>query len=180
MNKAMIKSVVVLLVICLVISGLLAVINSFTAPVISAGAEERAAAARQVVMPDAATFEEVPEAETSDVTAVYKGLDASGNVVGYVFTSLDGGFGGNITVMTGIDAEGYITKCQALDLTAETATLGGQWANEEHTDKYIGLDEAGVAQAWTNGDIVISGSTITSSAFEDSVNKAFAVFNTLQ
>lgn len=46
-----IKSIVVLAVICLVISGALAVVNSFTSPVIAAAAAERETQARQAVLP---------------------------------------------------------------------------------------------------------------------------------
>ena len=53
-NKTMIKSIVVLAVICLVISGALAVVNSFTAPIITAAAIERENASRQQVLPAAA------------------------------------------------------------------------------------------------------------------------------
>lgn len=52
-----IKSIVVLAVICLVISGALAVVNSFTSPVIAAAAAERETQARQAVLPEAADFE---------------------------------------------------------------------------------------------------------------------------
>ena len=48
-----IKSIVVLAVICLVISGALAVVNSFTSPVIAAAAAERETQARQAVLPEA-------------------------------------------------------------------------------------------------------------------------------
>ena len=40
-NKTLIKSIVVLAAICLVIAGALAVVNSFTAPIISEAAAER-------------------------------------------------------------------------------------------------------------------------------------------
>ena len=46
-KQGIIKAVVVLVVICLVISGALAVVNSFTAPVSAANAEARETAARQ-------------------------------------------------------------------------------------------------------------------------------------
>ena len=45
-KQGIIKAVVVLVVICLVISGALAVVNSFTAPVSAANAEARETAAR--------------------------------------------------------------------------------------------------------------------------------------
>ena len=50
-KQGIIKAVVVLVVICLVISGALAVVNSFTAPVSAANAEARETAARQELIP---------------------------------------------------------------------------------------------------------------------------------
>ena len=54
-----IKSIAILVIICLVTSGALAVVNSYTSPVIQAAAEERENQARQSVMPDATDFEQL-------------------------------------------------------------------------------------------------------------------------
>ena len=54
-----IKSIAILVIICLVTSGALAVVNSYTAPVIQAASEERENQARQSVMPDATDFEQL-------------------------------------------------------------------------------------------------------------------------
>ena len=56
-TKTLIKSIVVLAVICLVISAALAVVNSFTAPVIEEARVQRETASRQAVLPQAASFE---------------------------------------------------------------------------------------------------------------------------
>ena len=53
-KKDIVKSIVVLFVICLVVSAALAVVNSFTAPVSAANATERENEARRAVIPDAA------------------------------------------------------------------------------------------------------------------------------
>ena len=58
-KQGIIKAVVVLVVICFVISGALAVVNSFTAPVSKANAEARETAARQELIPEASDFEQV-------------------------------------------------------------------------------------------------------------------------
>ena len=81
-NKTLIKSIVVLTVICLVISGALAVVNSFTAPIIEAAAIERETASRQQVLPVAADFEELSkDSLPASVTSAYKGVDASGATI---------------------------------------------------------------------------------------------------
>ena len=50
-KKDIVKSIVVLFVICLVVSAALAVVNSFTAPVSAANATERENEARRAVIP---------------------------------------------------------------------------------------------------------------------------------
>ena len=55
-NKEIVKSIVVLVVICLLTSAALAVVNHFTAPVSAANAEARAQQARLDAVPDAADF----------------------------------------------------------------------------------------------------------------------------
>ena len=104
-----IKSIVILVVICLVTSGALAVVNSYTSPVIQAASEERENQARQSVMPDATDFEQLDVKDLPDgVVSVYQGKDSSGATAGYVFTVEGKGFGGTISVMCAIDNDGTI------------------------------------------------------------------------
>ena len=171
-NKTSIKSIVVLAVICLVISGALAVVNSFTAPVIAAASIERENASRQQVLPDAADFEALSlDSMPASVSSAYKGVDASGNTVGYVFTTGNKGFDGTILVMTAIGTDGSIVQVSTLDVTSETATLGGQTAKETYTSQYTGKDAA------LDGVDAISGATITSEAYEQCVQDAFAAYD---
>ena len=173
-TKTLIKSIVVLSVICLVISGALAVVNSFTAPIIEAAAIERENASRQQVLPAAAAFEEISGSLPASITSAYKGVDASGSTVGYVFTAGNKGFDGTILVMTAIDSEGKIVAVSTLDVTSETATLGGQTAKESYTSMFAGKD------ASLDGVEVISGATITSEAYEQCVLDAFAAYDAVK
>lgn len=174
-NKVMIKSIVVLTVICLVIAGALAVVNSFTAPIISAAAAERETASRQQVLPAAADFEPiVSDAMPATITGAYKGVDASGATVGYVFTAGNKGFDGTILVMTAIGTDGKIVQVSTLDVTSETATLGGLTAKESYTSMYPGKD------ASLDGVNAISGATITSKAYERCVLDAFAAYDAVK
>lgn len=170
-----VKSIVVLTVICLVVSGLLAVVNHFTAPVSAANAEQRAITARQEIIPNAVSFDEVDVPENaSSVREVYRGVDASGNVLGYIFTACQNGFGGTITVMCGISAEGTIIACKTMDVSSETSTLGGKTADPSYTTQYTGQDSSlSAVQA-------ISGATITSTAYRKCVESAFTAFNMIK
>ena len=174
-TKTLIKSIVVLSVICLVISGALAVVNSFTAPIIEAGAVARENASRQQVLPAAADFEQITsDAMPATITGAYKGVDASGATVGYVFTAGNKGFDGTILVMTAIDTDGKIVAVSTLDVTSETATLGGLTAKESYTSMYAGKDSS------LNGVDAISGATITSTAYEQCVLDAFAAYDAVK
>ena len=57
-----------------------------------------------------------------------------------------------------------------LDVSSETKTLGGQTANPEYTDQYIGQSSA------LDGVDSISGATITSTAYKGCVETAFAAY----
>ena len=111
-TKEIRKSIVVLVVICLLTSAALAVVNHFTAPVSKANAEARAEQAR---------------------------LEA-GSPMSYLFTVEGKGFGGTIQVMCVIGTDGLIRACRTMDVSSETTTLGGQTANESYTGQYTGQD----------------------------------------
>ena len=175
MKKVGIKSIVVLAAICLVTSAALAVVNHFTAPVITAAAQAREDASRRLVLPQAATFEALSsDALPETITAAYVGLDDAGEAVGYVFTAKGRGFDGDITVMAAIDPTGVIVQVATIDVTSETKTLGGQTANASYTDQYTGQDSA------LAGVDAISGATITSEAYEGCVRDCFAAFDAVK
>lgn len=173
-KQAIIKAVVVLVVICIVISGALAVVNSFTAPVSAANAAARETAARQELLESAVSFEEAACELPENVVSAYTGLDGAGNVAGYVFTTTGKGFGGTISVMCAIAPDGTILRCKTLDVSGETKTLGGQTESESYTGQYAGQD------ASLSGVSAISGATITSTAYEGCVKTAFEAFEILK
>lgn len=173
-KQGIIKAVVVLVVICIVISGALAVVNSFTAPVSAANAEARETSARQELIPEAASFEQVTENLPENVLSAYIGKTADGSVAGYVITASGKGFGGTIQVMVAISPEGTILRCKTLDVSGETKTLGGQTENESYTGQYEGQDSS------LSGVSAISGATITSTAYEGCVRAAFEAFETMK
>lgn len=76
-TKEIRKSIVVLVVICLLTSAALAVVNHFTAPVSKANAEARAEQARLDAVPDAASFAPVEATLPEEVVSAYTALDAS-------------------------------------------------------------------------------------------------------
>ena len=169
-NKEIVKSIVVLVVICLLTSAALAVVNHFTAPVSAANAEARAQQARLDAVPDAADFAPIEAALPSGVVSAYAALDAAGTPTSYLFTVEGKGFGGTIQVMCVIGTDGLIRACRTMDVSSETTTLGGQTANESYTGQYTGQD------ASLSGVNAISGATITSTAYRGCVETAFEAY----
>ena len=100
--KAVLKPAVSLFLICLIVTALLAGVNMLTADRIAALAVQTAEDSQKVVLPNAASFEEVDE-------DTVKGLDGSGQLAGYVITTEAKGYGGTIEVMTGITADGSVS-----------------------------------------------------------------------
>ena len=164
------KSIVVLVVICLLTSAALAVVNHFTAPVSAANAAAREQQARLDAVPEAASFEPIELALPDGVVGAYTALDASGTPLSYLFTVEGKGFGGTIQVLCVIGSDGLIRTCRTMDVSSETTTLGGQTASESYTGQYAGQDTS------LSGVSAISGATITSTAYRSCVETAFEAF----
>lgn len=170
-KAAMFKSICVLVVICIVISGALAIVNSFTAPVIEKARIERENASRLKLLPGVTGFRKIAlDGMPESITSAYSGQDAYGNIQGYVFSAGRKGFDGTIVVMAAFGLDGRIINVATMDVTSETKTLGGLTASPNYTNQYIGKDAA------LEGVDGISGATITSSAYEACVLDCFTAF----
>lgn len=163
---------VTLFVICLIATLLLGVTNSVTAPIIADLAVETEKKSRQVVFADAASFGEAEIAD--DGTSVVTALDEAGNIIGHVVVNTAKGYGGDISVMTGVDKDGKVTGINILS-HSETAGLGAKAAEQSFRDRFVGLIE-GISvskdKAGDNSVDAITGATITSRAVVESVNAA--------
>lgn len=162
----------VLFVICFVATLLLGMTNSVTAPIIEKLAIETEIKSRQTVFPDAVSFGEAKI--SADGTSVVDALDAQGNKIGSVVVNSTKGYGGDISVMTGVDAEGKVTGVNILS-HAETAGLGANATTEKFRNQFINL-VAGITvskdKAGENSIDALTGATITSRAVTDAVNAA--------
>ena len=165
----------VLFVICFVATLLLGMTNSVTAPIIEKLAVETEIKSRQTVFPDAVSFGEANVLD--DGTSVVEALDAQGGKIGYVVVNSAKGYGGDISVMTGVDAEGKVTGVNILS-HAETAGLGANATTEKFRNQFINL-VAGITvskdKAGENSIDALTGATITSRAVTDAVNAEIEV-----
>jgi len=165
--KSYLKPVLVLMVICLVTSGILAVTNKETAPVIEAAANAKVEQVRKEVLPDADNFDEM---ELSDLPTTVTGVYKASNGVGYVFMLTAKGYGGEMKLICGMDADGKITGCETLS-QQETQGLGSKTTLPKFRDQFQGKD------ASLEGVDTISGATISSTAYIKAIKDAFTAYD---
>lgn len=177
--KAILIPAVSLLVICVVVTALLGVTNRVTAPKIEQLAAETEAAAKQAVLTDAATFSEEKQIEKDGTTYIYyEGFSAEEAFAGYVFRTSAKGYGGDISVMVGVKADGTVAGVNILSIS-ETAGLGMNAKNESFLSQFLG--KSGTVGVLKNGSSeteiqALTGATITSKAMASAVNQALALF----
>ena len=133
-----VKPIVVLSVISLVVSLLLALVNSMTAPVIAENTKRTTLAAYVGVLPsvsDATELEEVTGYTTANVTGVVKAPDGS-----LAIKAEESGFdGGIVTVIVGMDANGTETGIW-VDASTQTKGIGSAVAEDDFLKQFDGLD----------------------------------------
>lgn len=163
--------------------GLLGWVNAATADPIAQANAKALSDAIAVVVPgfDNNPAEEVKTVEV-DGTA-YKVYPATkeGEAIGAAVEASANGFGGALTVLVGFDTEGNVIDYSLLS-HAETPGLGSKaadWfkkgAKGDITGKNPGEKPLGVTQ--DGGEIdAITASTITSRAFLQAVNRAYAAY----
>ncbi len=168
------KPTIVLAVICIVTSALLAYTNSLTAPVIDALAVETELNTRKLVLEQADEFVD----ETLGDVAYCTGKSADGSTVGYVFTTSAKGYGGDVKIMVGVNADGTVAGVQTLELS-ETPGLGMNAQKPGFLEQFIGktLGVAVNKNTPAENEIkALTGATITSKAVTAAVNTALEYY----
>ena len=167
--KDIVKPIVVLASICLVVTALLAYINSVTAPIIKAADEAAAAKARQEVLAEADEFELLDMELPEGVTEAYE----AENGTGYVFMLTTKGYGGAINLICGIKSDGSIESVQTLN-HSETSGIGSRVVdnNSPYRQQYVGK----TADDYDTVDAV-TGATISSKAYKKAIDAAFEAYN---
>ena len=171
--------------ICVVAGAALAATNNFTEKTIALAMEAELHNAIKNVVPE---FDNNPSDDkfkasvaNSDSLVIYPAKKA-GQVVGYaVESSTKNGFNGLIRVMVGFDTNGKLYNFSVLEHN-ETPGLGSKMQDWFSTDKnkqnVIGRDmtKGSLKVTKDGGDIdAITASTITSRAFLETINLAYAV-----
>ena len=158
--KNQVKSTLVLVCICAVMAVLLAVTNSITAPIIKENQDAAANEALLQVMPDGEGFEKIEDLSSyalpSTVTEVYREKNG-----GFVVTLTTSGYGSDMVIMCGVDANGNVTGAICL---SSNETLGHE---KTFGEKFTGKDAAGVDAVDT-----LSGATKTTAAYKNAIKDA--------
>lgn len=191
MKSSLINMVLSLGAITVIAAALLAGVYSLTEAPIKAAALNKQIEAVRAVTPE---FDNDPVAEAITITP--EGSDRplkvflakqGGQLVGAAVESYSSaGFSGDITLIYGFDADGNVKGYEVMS-HAETPGLGakmGEWfRSAEGKRSVIGRNPAtdNLTVSKDGGDVdAITAATITSRAFLDALNRAFAAYSQLK
>lgn len=174
--KEIFKATAVLAAICLVISAALAGTNRLTEAKIAERSAQDTAKAMERVCKAENYKAQTARLEGTDYT--YYIAETAGTAAGYIFTTAQNGYGGPVSVMTGIDPQGKILAVEILDVSGETVGLGQNAAKPAFTEQFSGKSGALQVSKSAAGDEIqaLTGATITSAAVTDAVNTALQLF----
>lgn len=173
--KEILIPTVSLFLICAVVTLLLAVTNAVTKPKIAALQIETENKTKAAVLTAANTFS---DALTVNGKTYYEGYDGTGELTGYVFTTTAKGYGGDISVMVGINADGTVAGIEFLSIS-ETAGLGMNAQKDGFKEQFKGkTGEIAVVKSSPSGNEIqaLTGATITSRAVTAAVNDALKLY----
>lgn len=175
--KFIIKLALILFTISAVCVFALALCNNLTKDTIYKINLENEEVARKEVL-EAEVFE---KSDFDGEEEVYIGKNGD-ETVGYAIKVSPKGFGGNIDMMVGIDAEGKVSGISIINIL-ETPGLGSKANDDKFLSQYVSLSDnikvikSGIAKE--NEINAISGATVTSTAVTDGVNEALNIAKNL-
>ncbi|MBQ3151287.1 MAG: RnfABCDGE type electron transport complex subunit G [Clostridia bacterium] len=179
--KQIMVPAIALFCICLVAALLLGLTNSVTTEKIALIAVETENKARASVFPDANGFSENKSVTLDGAEYSYnEAFDADGNVIGYTFSTKSKGYGGDVAIMTGVNADGTINAIEVLDVSNETPGLGSNAKKDSFKDQFSGMSGIiGVSTASkkaANSIDALTGATYTSNGVTNAVNLALSLY----
>ena len=156
--------------------------NSVSEPIIVRNAAITATENRKELLPDADDFTQLEldsYASSSDnkasVTEVYK----ANNDTGYVMTCMTKSFGGDLTMMVGLDAAGAVTGVKVTD-HADTPGVGTKDQDPEYLAQYISKTALGGEDVKKeSGFNFITGASVSGTAIHKGVYAALAQYAAL-
>lgn len=166
------KSIIVLVSICVLIGAAMAGINMLTADKIAEVQAEKEAGALEIVLPENEGFEKLEDIPSlpEGVVAVYRDKDGEG--IAMLLSAKGYDASKPISIAVGFNNDGSINKCHIISCTGETSGIGTKIKDEGFISSFDGKNSI-------EGADTISGATKSSSAFVEAVKDAFGVLETL-
>ena len=186
MNQT-IKFGAVLLIFGAIAGGILAFSNGVTSPIIEERAKAGSFSAYQELFVDADDFAAVDEAKLAEVMAENKFVQeifeakTGEEIIGYVFKTKSGGYGGDIITVSGFSMDGTITGIKVIQ-NSETPGLGTRVVDDpSYSGSFVGKSSANdlvlVASPVADNEVqLLSGATVSSEGVLYGVNGAREAF----
>ena len=164
--KENIQPTLVLVMICLVMTFLLAYVNSITSPIIAEHAQVAADNNRKILLPEADGFEAIDESMLyvqAEGQVWVEDCYKATNDKGYVMTVKTKSFGGILTEMIGVDETGAITGVK-VTAHGDTKGLGTKAHDAGYLMQYTGVSKLDNAANIKQDTVVsfVSGASISS------------------
>ena len=173
----LVKPIVVLTLIAAVMAALLGGTDFLTRGRIAALAEQNEKSAVSKVI-EAESYERREITLDGTAYSYYAALSGS-DCVGYAFTVSHNGYGGQVSAVVGIRADGHISAVEITDVSGETPGLGQNAKKESFTEQFKEANSPLTVVKSSPGENEISavtGATITSRAVASAVNSALELF----
>lgn len=175
-KKSLVKPILVLTILCIVASALLGLTDAVTRDKIDQIERENKAKAMELVFVDADSFGDEQEQDKFTFSEAKQG----DTLLGYVITTTVQGYGGDIDVMTGVNADGSIRRVTILKADDETPGLGQNTKKPAFLDQFEGKQgELTVVKGSAGGGseiLAVTSATISSTAVTKAVNASRAFF----
>ena len=167
--------VIVLTIITVIAASCLGAMNNLTAEPIAASKKAKQEAAIKAVLPEFTSLEE----DNVNDQKIFRAYNTNSKLVGIAIETAELGFGGNITTIVGIDANGSIVDYSLLQ-HAETPGLGSKlvdWFKVKSDIRGADANKMPLNVSKDGGEYdAITAATISSRAFLNSINKAYETY----
>ena len=167
--------VIVLTIITVIAASCLGAMNNLTAEPIAASKKAKQEAAIKAVLPEFTSLEE----DNVNDQKIFRAYNTNSELVGIAIETAELGFGGNITTIVGIDANGSIVDYSLLQ-HAETPGLGSKlvdWFKVKSDIRGADTNKMPLNVSKDGGEYdAITAATISSRAFLNSINKAYETY----
>ena len=180
--KEYVSPILVLVIICFVVTFLLAFIYGVTKPIIDENTAKAASEARLELLPDADNFTDsgadlfVLEEKKVYVEDCY----TADNGAGMVVTVKSNSYGGLLTAMVGIDKDGAVTGVKVTE-HGDTPGVGTKAHAEGHLAQYVGHTELASDKVKDHADEIreVTGASVSSGAVHKAVYCALEQFKSM-